>query len=181
VRERLKEQRGVLLRRPEHLSADQQESLHSLLTSPVGPALTVAHQFLLDWYALWWAEAGHKRSLDEAQRRYIAWREDARYAAVPALRRVLTQMSDDRFTALSQFLRQPTWEATNNGAERAGRAFRHGQGPHFNLRSVVAIDGALKVQMQRRMETAIAPPPVPVAQSTRGRRSVRPAAVRAAA
>jgi hypothetical protein len=180
VRELLTAQRGVLLRRPEHLTVDQQDILGALLTSPVGPDLTVAQQFLLDWYALWRDETGQKRSLDEAQRRYTAWREDARYAAVPALRRVLTQMSDDRFTALSQFLQQPGWEATNNGAERAGRAFRHGQGPHFNLRSVVAIDGALKVQMQRRMERASAPPPVPVAQSTRGRRPVRLAVCAAA-
>ena len=40
--------------------------------------------------------------------------------AVPALRRVLTEMTDERFTALSQFLRHPDWEATNNGAERGG-------------------------------------------------------------
>ena len=45
-----------------------------------------------------------------AQRRYTAWREDAHDVAVPALRRVLTQMTDDRFTALSQFLRQPRWD-----------------------------------------------------------------------
>jgi hypothetical protein len=181
VRELLKAQRGVLLRRPEHLSVDQQEILEALLTSPVGPDLRVAHQFLLDWYALWRDEAGQKRSLDEAQHRYTAWREDARYAAVPALRRVLIQMSDDRFTALSQFLRQPRWEATNNGAEREGRAFRHGQAPHFNLRGVASIAGTLKVRMQQRMEMATAPPPAPVAQSTRGRRPVRLAALRAAA
>src|SRR5205823_14823238 len=42
VRELLKAQRGVLLRRPEHLNADQQEILRALLTSPVGPDLTVA-------------------------------------------------------------------------------------------------------------------------------------------
>ena len=50
--------------------------------------------------------------------RYEIWRQDAYYGAVPALWRVLRQMSDDRFLALSQFLRHPTWEAANNGAKR---------------------------------------------------------------
>ena len=57
------------------------------------------------------------------------------YLAEPALRRVLNRMTDARFEHLSPFLRNPRWEATNNGAERAGRAFRHGQAAHFNLRA----------------------------------------------
>ena len=67
----------------------------------------------------------HHRSLNEAQARYDLWRQDERYAALAPLRRALTHIPPERFVHLSQFLRHPSWEATNNGAERAGRGFRH--------------------------------------------------------
>ncbi len=63
----------------------------------------------------------HHRSLNEAQARYNLWRQDERYAALAPLRRALTHIPPERFVHLSQFLRHPSWEATNNGAERAGR------------------------------------------------------------
>ncbi len=169
VREALKEQRGLLLRRPDHLSARQQAQVEALLASPVGPTLTVARDFLTDWYTLFKDERGRKRSVDEAQTRYTAWRHDARYEEVAPLRRARAQLTPERFAHLSQFLRHPAWEATNNGVERAGRGFRHGQGPHFNLRSVASIEGALKVRAYRRKETADTMPP-PVALCRRGRR-----------
>ena len=170
VREALKEQRGLLLRRPDHLSARQQAQVEALLASPVGPTLSVARDFLTAWYTLFKDERGRKRSLDEAQARYDLWRQDERYASLAPLRRALTQITPERFAHLSQFLRHPAWEATNNGAERAGRGFRHRQGPHFNLRSVVSIDGALKVRAYRRKETADIAMPPPVARCRRGRR-----------
>jgi len=169
VREALKEQRGLLLRRPDHLSARQQAQVKALLASPVGPTLTVARAFLTDWYTLFKDERGRKRSVDEAQTRYTAWRHDERYAEVAPLRRARAQITPERFAHLSQFLRHPAWEATNNGVERAGRGFRHGQGPHFNLRSVASIEGALKVRAYRRKETAGTLSP-PVALCRRGRR-----------
>ncbi len=170
VREALKEQRGLLLRRPDHLSSRQQAQVEALLASPVGPTLTVARDFLTDWYTLFKDERGRKRSVDEAQTRYTAWRHDERYAEVAPLRRARAQITPERFAHLSQFLRHPAWEATNNGAERAGRGFRHGQGPHFNLRSVASIEGALKVRAYRRKETADIALPPPVALCRRGRR-----------
>jgi len=117
--------------------------VEALLVSPVGPTLTVARDFFTDWYTLFKDEEGQKRSLNEAQARYALWRQDERYAALAPLRRALTHITPERFVHLSQFLRHPSWEATNNGAERAGRSFRQRQGPHFNLRSIVSIDGAL--------------------------------------
>jgi len=169
VREALKEQRGLLLLRPDHLSSRQQAQVEALLASPVGPTLTVARDFLTDWYTLFKDERGRKRSVDEAQARYDLWRHDERYEELAPLRRARAQMTSDRFVHLSQFLRHPAWEATNNGAERAGRGFRHGQGPHFNLRSVASIEGALKVCAYRRKETADTLLP-PVALCRRGRR-----------
>ncbi len=87
VREALKEQRGLLLRRPDHLSARQQAQVKALLARPVGPTLTVARAFLTDWYTLFKDERGRKRSVDEAQARYAAWRHDERDEEVAPLRR----------------------------------------------------------------------------------------------
>ena len=143
VREALQEHRFLFLRRPENLDPEEQQQIAALLASPAGAKLAVVRNFLVAWYRLWRAEDGLKRTLDEAWNRYETWRDNADYRAVPALRRVLDQMTADKFTYMSQFLRRAEWEATNNGAERAGRAFRHRQAPHFNLRSKEAIEGAL--------------------------------------
>jgi len=169
VREDLRAHRYLLLRRPAHLTIKQCDSVTRLLSSPIGPPLGDARSFLTDWYAIWWANDGRRRTEGEARLRYEAWRADARYGAVAPLRRVQTQATDERFGRLSPFLRNPRWEATNNGAERAGRAFRHRQGPHFNLRSRASIDQALAVTAQRRKTAATMHELQPVAAGRRGR------------
>jgi hypothetical protein len=78
-------------------------------------------------------------------------------------------MDESRFLQVSQFLRQPTWEATSNGAERAGRAFRHLQGPHFNLRSVTSIEQALAATTVLHLDTIKGSANPPPNRSTRGR------------
>ncbi len=130
VREDLRAQRYPLLRRPARLTLEQRDGVARLLSSPVGPALDTARSFLLEWSAIWWADEGWRRTEGEARLRYEAWRADARYGAVAPLRRVQTQATDERFGRLSPFLRNPRWEATNNGAARgaclppsAGSAF----------------------------------------------------------
>jgi hypothetical protein len=154
VREALTDHRSLFLRRPGHLSEEQQAQVATLLASSVGSTVSAARCFLTDWYAFWRDDTGQKRSLDETQGRYEAWRQEERYAELPPLRRVQGQIPLERFAHLSQFLRHPAWEATNNGAERAGRVYRHRQGPLVNLRSEASIDGALKVRVRRRRETA---------------------------
>jgi hypothetical protein len=71
---------------------------------------------------------------------------------------------------LSHFLQQPEWEATNNGAERAGRAFRHRQAPHFNLRSKEAIGGAITVTACLRKEAVTKPAAPSLHTCQRGRK-----------
>jgi len=162
VREALKEHRWLLLRRPDHLSHEQEDIVHTLVTGPLADLLGVARRFLLDWYALWRTDDGHRRPLADAQEQYDAWRANPDYQALAPLRKVQDLMTPARFTRLSQFLRQPHWEATNNGAERTGRAFRHGQAPHFRLRTEVAIDGALRVvafQTKERAQIPLVPSP----------------------
>jgi hypothetical protein len=154
VREALKEHRFLLLRRPEHLNEEQQAQVEALLASPAGAELQVGRSFLVDWYLIWKDEAGQRRTPAEAKDRYEKWQTDETYAGVLILHKVQCQVTLTKFEQLSQFLQQPEWEATNNGAERAGRAFRHRQAPHFNLRSKEAIAGAITVAACRRKELA---------------------------
>jgi hypothetical protein len=169
LREALQEHRFLFLRRPENLIAEEEETVTYLLASPVGAELQVIHSFLGDWYDLWMDEGDQRRSLTDAKARFEAWRTNPAYQAVPPLKRVQQQMTNAKFEHLSQFLRHPEWEATNNGAERAGRAFRHRQAPHFNLRKEEFIEQAITVAACRRKETAMQAPPQPFHTCQRGR------------
>jgi hypothetical protein len=175
VREALQEHRFLLLHRPEHLSPEEQEHVTALLGSPIGAALQLAYSFLTDWYQLWTDEGGQRRTWAEAQTRYEAWRTNATYGTVPLLRRAQERMTAPKFEHLAQFLHHPEWEATNNGAERAGRAFRHQQGPHFNLRKPESIQHSIDMTARLRQEAATRPPPAPLHTCQRGRQRQRPA------
>jgi transposase len=174
VREALQEHRFLLLRRPENLNSEDQAQVAVLLTSPIGAELQVLRSFLEDWYRLWKDKTGQRRDLEEARARYDAWRTDEAYRAVAQLRRVQQQMTDAKFDKLSQFLRHSAWEATNNGAERAGRAFRHRQAPHFNLRQVASIERCIVVSARLRKEMALRPPDEPFHTCQRGRKRRAP-------
>lgn len=67
-------------------------------------------------------------------------------------------------------------KATNNGAERAARAFRHRQAPHFNLRSKEAIARAMTVTACLRKEAVTKPaaPPLHTCQRGRKKRAIQP-------
>lgn len=169
VREALAEHRFLLLRRPDHLTADEQAQVRSLLTSPLAEPLGVAHAFLQDWYGLWADETGQRRTQAEAHRRYACWQQDPTYQAVPGLQRVLERITPAHFTQLSHFLAHPGWEATNDAAERTARTFRHQQAPHFNLRTVSSIEATLRVDACLHRERCLAPPAPPHRRKTRGR------------
>jgi transposase-like protein len=168
VREDLKLGRGLLLRRPDHLTADEQRQLQAVLDGPAGGEIRLARAFLLDWYAIWRDTHGQRRRPAEARAHYERWRAEPTYARLAPLRRVQQRIDDACFQRLSQFLRNPSWEATNNGAERGGRSFRHGQRPHYNLRSLVTIEDDLKVRAVLRQQRA-ALPVQPIPRCPRGR------------
>jgi transposase/transposase-like protein len=170
VRETLREFRFLLLRRPENLIPEEQKQVDSLLASPVGPQLKVIRSFLEDWYHLWVDEEGQRRSLADAHVHSEAWRTSSSYHAVPQLRRIQDLMTEAKFERLSQFLRDPAWETTNNGAERAGRAFRHRQAPHFNLRKKESIESAINVLAGLRKRAATQPPSCRFHTCQRGRK-----------
>src|SRR5439155_4234676 len=104
VREALQEHRYLFLRRPDHLTADQQAQIDSLMSSPVGAQLHAARRFLEEWFLLWHDAKGRRRTLEEARERFAVWSTDASYAAVAPLRRVQERMTA-QFERLSQFLR----------------------------------------------------------------------------
>jgi len=169
IREALTDSRFLLLRRPDHLDVEEQAHLDRVLASPIGSPLRVARAFLEGWYGLWRDAQGRRRRQDDAHDRYRAWQTNPLFRAVTPLNKVITVVDEARFTQLSHFLRNPLWEATNNGAERAGRRFRHLQGPHYNLRSVPSIESALTVQaMIAHAGSSGSGAPEP-SRSTRGR------------
>jgi len=133
------------------------------------------HSFLVDWYRLWTGNDGQRRTLDEAEAHYKAWRNGATYQAVPHLQRAQQRMTAYKFEGLSQFLRDPVWEATSNGAECAGRAFRHRQAPHFNLRKTESIEHTISVTACLRKAAAAQPALGPFHTCQRGRKRRGPA------
>jgi hypothetical protein len=161
--------RFLFARRPDHLSDDDQACLHALLTSPIGDELRPVRDFMDGWYAIWRTEEGAPRTRAAAWARYQDWKENPTYAAYPPVRRVQAHVDTERFDRLSAFLDHPGWEATNNGAERMGRAFRHAQAPHFTLRTPEATDGALTVQAVLRKDAFERGTVAAAARSTRGR------------
>jgi hypothetical protein len=169
AREHLKKGRPLLLRRADHLTVGEQVQLDALLAGPTGADLRLARTFLEAWFGLWRDETGQRPAPTEAQERYERWRTDPAFARLAPLRRVQQSVDPARFARLSHFLTEPTWESTNNGAERMGRSFRHRSAPHFNLRTTQAIADALKIGAFLKKTAATAPTPVPASRSARGR------------
>jgi hypothetical protein len=169
VREDLRLYRTLFLHRPEHLTGDEAQTLADLLAGPVGATLRVARTFLETWFAIWQDDDGQRRSPSDAEPRYQAWHDDAAATTLAPLRRQQQHLDADHFMRLSVFLHNPAWEATNNAAERGGRAFRHGQHPHFRLRSVQTIDADLKVRAWLQKQRVCSPPPRRLHHCQRGR------------
>ena len=159
VREDLRLYRTLFLHQLENLTIDERTILAELLETPVGVDLRVARGFLEAWFAIWKDDSGHRRSPADAQHRYQVWQSDAQAVGFPPLRRQQRHRNADHFQKLSAFLHNPAWESTNNAAERGGRAFGHGQHPHFRLRSTSTIDADLKLRAQLQREQFCGPPP----------------------
>jgi hypothetical protein len=165
----LADHRFLLTRRPDHLTEEDHVLLTGLLDAPAAAPLRIARDFLEEWYAIWRDEQGCRRSPDDARGRYRTWRANPDYITLPALKRATERMDEPRFAKLSRFLEAPTWEATNNGAERMGRLFRHQQAPHFRLRSADSIDDNLRCWAVNRRREATEVDVNDAARSPRGR------------
>lgn len=171
VQEDLRTACWLLVRRPDHLGVGEEARLNALRASPIGTDLRVARTFLIDWYAIWRDERGERRELAGARERYETWHTNPAYRGLAPLRRVQQAIDAPRFERLSPFLRDPSWEATNNGAERMGRTFRHHQHPRFNLRTTASIEEALKVRATLHRAAVTSPSPSFGTRTPRGRPS----------
>lgn len=171
VREALQEYRFLFVKQPHHLTAEEQEHVTDLLNSPIGAQLQVPYQFMQDWYAFWHAPTHHRLPQTEALARYRTWQSCEVYQQHKPLQHVLERFTAERFQKISHFLTNDQWEATNNGAERMGREFRHQQAPHFNLRSEEGIAGLITVHAVRQMQRSLSEPYKAVGLPTRGRLS----------
>jgi hypothetical protein len=165
--------RTLFLHRTENLTTDEHHKLADLLAGPTGNELRVARTFLEEWFAIWDDDLRKRRTPQEAERRYQVWQTDAEAAKLAPLRRQQQHLDMNHFRRLSAFLQDPSWECTNNAAERGGRAFRHGQHPHFRLRLVGSIEGDLKVRTYLKKERFCSPPPTRLHHCQRGRHQIR--------
>lgn len=174
VRKLLWERRYVMLRRNDHLSEEQRKDIRFLLESPVGEQVGLMREFLEEWYALFRDERRNRRSLREAKERYERLRSDERYRALTPLARLQARLCEEHFEKISSFLRCPEWEATNNGAERGARAFRHLQAPHYDFRRSRSIDDAIKARAwlsNKQNAVKQSPPPGRCAQGRKAGRT----------
>jgi len=180
IGDELRTQRFLFVHRPDHLNDEERARLHALLTSPVGAALRPVRAFVEDWYAIWRTPTGGRRPPDEACDRYQRWRTNPLYAHHAPLRRAQERLAVDQCARLSVYLGNAAWEATNNAAERAGRAFRHTQAPHVQLRTAEAIAATLRVQALHRTEEQRGGEGLCAPHASRGRRpGCRPIALAA--
>jgi hypothetical protein len=124
-----------MLRRPDHLTHEDRQELELLFESPVvGESVRLVRSFLEEWYSLFfYDEQRTRRTLEEAKERYDLLMSDPRYQTLEPLARLQARFGEAQFLKISEFLRRPEWEATNNAAEHSARAFRHLQAPHYNF------------------------------------------------
>ena len=98
---------------------------------------------------------------------------DPRYRKLKPLARLQARFGEAQFERISPFLRSEEWEATNNGAERAARAFRHLQAPHYDFRKPESIERALRARAALSKESSPTGGPPPPGRSARGRKAMR--------
>jgi hypothetical protein len=173
VREDLRLHRTLFIHQTENLTAEELQTLAGLLAGPVGSELRIARTFIEAWFAIWKDDLGQRRTPDDAEQRYLIWQADAQAGTLAPLRRQQQHLDADHFARLSAFLRNPVWESTNNAAERGGRAFRHGQHPHFRLRLVKSIEADLKVRAHLQQQRFCSPQPQRLHHCQRGRRRIQ--------
>jgi hypothetical protein len=76
--------------------------------------------FLEEWFAIWRDAQGRRSKPDDAWDRLSRMASQPDYLAVPALKRALERLDEQRFSKLSRFLGASNREATNNGARADG-------------------------------------------------------------
>jgi lambda repressor-like predicted transcriptional regulator len=148
VRNLLWDVRYVILRRPEQLTEKDREKLEFLFESPVGEEVRLLRGFLEEWYSLFFYDEQRRsrRTLEEAKERYDRLKDNPDYQKLEHLAGLQARLCEEHFLKISRFLEHEEWEATNNGVERTGRAFRHLQRSRYNFRKPVSIENAIRAK-----------------------------------
>jgi transposase len=146
VRNLLSDVRYVILRRPEHLTEKDQEKLGFLFESPVGEEVRLLRGFLKEWYSIFYDEQRDRRTLEEAKERYDRLKDNPDYQKLEYLGGLQARFCEEHFRKVCRFLEHEEWEATNNGVERTGRAFRHLQRSRYNFRKPTSIENAIRAR-----------------------------------
>jgi hypothetical protein len=164
--------RYIILRRPDHLSDEDQDELNHLYESAVGEYIRLVRSFLEEWYLIFYDEQRNRRTLQEARERYEALMRDPCYQKLKPLARLQARFGEAQFDRICAFLRSEQWEATNNGAERSARAFRHLQSAHYDFRKAHSIEAAIKATAWLcKEENSAAPSGPPPGRCARGRKA----------
>ena len=172
VRSLLWKCRYIILRRPDHLSDEDQDELNHLYESAVAEHIHLVRSFLEEWYLIFHDEQRNRRTLQEAKERYDSLMRDPRYQKLKPLARLQARFGEAQFERISAFLRSEQWEATNNGAERTARAFRHLQAPHYNFRKPESIERAVRARASLSKDNSPTGGPPP-GRCARGRKAKR--------
>lgn len=172
VRSLLWKCRYLILRRPDHLSDEDQDELNHLFESQVGEHIRLVRSFLEKWYLIFYDEQRNRRTLKEAKERYEALMRDPCYQKLKPLARLQARFGEAQFERISAFLRSEEWESTNNGAERAARSFRHLQAPHYNFRKPESIERAVRARASLSKDNSPTGGPPP-GRCARGRKAKR--------
>jgi hypothetical protein len=173
--------RYTILRRPEHLTEKDQEKLGHLFESPVGEDLRLLRSFLEEWYLLFYDEQRNRRTLAEAKERYDRLKANPDYQKLEHLARLQARFGEEHFQKVSRFLEHEEWEATNNGAERTGRGFRHLQRSRYNFRKPVFIENAIRARAWLAKQGSSPTSTSPSGRCARGRKAACRSGVPAAA
>jgi hypothetical protein len=171
VRNLLWEVRYVILRRPEHLTEKDQEKLGFLFESPVGEEVRLLRSFLEEWYLLFYDEQRNRRTLAEAKERYDRLKNNPDYQKLEHLAGLQARLCEEHFQTVSRFLEHEEWEATNNGVERTGRAFRHLQRSRYNFRKPTSIENAIRARAWLTKQGSSPTSTPPPGRCARGRKA----------
>jgi hypothetical protein len=165
--------RYIILCRPDHLSDEDQDELNHLYESAVGKHIRLVRSFLEEWYLIFYDEQRNRRTLQEARARYEALMRDPCYQKLKPLARLQARFGGAQFDRISAFLRSEQWEATNNGAERSARAFRHLQSAHYDFRKARSIEAAIRAKawLCKEENSAAAPSGLLPGRCARGRKA----------
>jgi hypothetical protein len=171
VRNLLWDVRYVILRRPEHLTEKDREKLGFLFESPVGEEVRLLRGFLEEWYSLFYDEQRNRRTLEEAKERYDRLKDNPDYQKLEHLAGLQARLCEEHFQKVSCFLEHDEWEATNNGVERTGRAFRHLQRSRYNFRKPVSIENAIRARAWLAKQGSSPTSTPPPGRCARGRKA----------